>query len=289
MKALVILRTGKGDHKAVQEAVHREFKAAGIEYEIHEAKKKKQAEKLVKKRLNDGFDLVVAGGGDGTVSRVLSALRGTSIPLAIIPLGTGNMIARELKIPVDLDGAIAVITGEWRKKKIDAMKIGKHVYVLNAGIGISAQVIARTNKKSKQRLGRLAYLTHIVQMLRFRPRAIDIKLDGEEHHYRAVDVAVSNCGMVAKAVYPRGPEIRPDDGRLDVWVLGMEGAIDYARYLVGILFGRRKKARYLSARERVVIKSPYPMAAQADGNIIGTTPLEVEMLPRALTVVVPQV
>ena len=60
-----------------------------------------------------------------------------------------------------------------------------------------------------------------------------------------------------------------------------------ARYLLGLLFGRRKKARYLSARERIVINAPFPLAAQADGNIIGTTPLEVDVLPSALTVLVP--
>jgi YegS/Rv2252/BmrU family lipid kinase len=287
MKALVILREGKGDHAAVKKAMRREFKAAGISYQIRVAKKKKQVEKIVRKHCEE-FDLVIAGGGDGTVSRVLSGLGGTSVPLAIIPMGTGNMVARELKIPLDIDGAVALITGEFRKKKIDAMKIGKHLYVLNAGIGISAQVIARTKKKNKRRFGRFAYISNILQMLRFRPRTIDIKLDGEEHHYRAVDVAVSNCGAVAKAVYPRGPEIRPDDGRVDVWVLGMESAIDYARYLLGILFGKRKKARYLSAKESVEISSPFPMAAQADGNIIGTTPLAVKVMPRALTVVVPQ-
>lgn len=288
MKALVILREGKGDHAAVKAALRREFKAAGIDYRIRTAKKKKQVEKLVRKH-RDGFDLVVAGGGDGTVSRVLSGLNETSIPLAIIPMGTGNMIARELKIPVDVDGSIALITGEFRKKKIDAMKIGKHLYVLNAGIGISAQVIARTRKKNKRWFGRLAYVTNLMQTLRFRPRHIDIKLDGEEHHYRAVDVAVSNCGAVAKAVYPRGPEIRPDDGRVDIWVLGMESAFDYVRYLLGIVFGRRRKARYLSAKESVEISSPYPMAAQADGNIIGTTPLAVRVMPKALTVIVPPV
>lgn len=286
MKALVILREGKGDHTAVRASLRREFKAAGISYQIKEAKKKKQAEKFARRHAEE-FDLVIAGGGDGTVSRVLSGLRGTSVPLAIIPMGTGNMIARELKIPVDVDGAIALITGEFRKKKIDAMKIGKHLYVLNAGIGISAQVIARTRKKNKRWFGRLAYVTNIMQMLRFRPRMIDIKLDGEEHHYRAVDVAVSNCGAVAKAVYPRGPEIRPDDGRIDVWVLGMESTLDYARYLLGILFGKRKKARYLSATESVEISSPFPMAAQADGNIIGTTPLAIRVMSKALTVIVP--
>jgi diacylglycerol kinase family enzyme len=286
MKALVILREGKGDHAAVKAALRREFKAAGISYEIKEAKKKKQAEKFVRKHAKK-YDFVVAGGGDGTVSRVCSGLRGTSVPLAIIPMGTGNMIARELKIPVDIDKAIAVMTGEFDKKKIDAMKIGKHLYVLNAGIGINAQVIARTKKENKRILGRFAYLTNIGHMLRSRPRHVDIKLDGESHHYRAVDVAVSNCGAVAKAIYPPGPEIRPDDGRVDVWVLGMESALDYARYLLGILFGRRKKARYLSARESVEISSPFPMAAQADGNIIGTTPLAIRVVAKALTVIVP--
>jgi len=286
MKALVILREGKGDHAAVKAALRRELKPAGISYDIRVAKKKKQVEKIVRKQC-EKFDIVIAGGGDGTVSRVLSGLRGTSIPLAIIPLGTGNMVARELKIPLDIDGAVALITGEFRKKKIDAMKIGKHLYVLNAGIGISAQVIARTRKKNKRWLGRLAYVTNVMQMLRFRPRTVDIKLDGEQHHYRAVDVGVSNCGALAKKVYPRGPEIRPDDGRLDVWVLGMETAFDYARYVVGILFGKRKKARYLSAKESVEISSPFPMAAQADGNIIGTTPLSVRVMHKALTVIVP--
>jgi diacylglycerol kinase family enzyme len=93
--------------------------------------------------------------------------------------------------------------------------------------------------------------------------------------------------MVAKSAYPRGPDIRPDDGRVDVWVLGMESTLDYARYIVGRVFGRRRKARYLSATESIEISSPFPMAAQADGNIIGTTPLDVKVLPQALTVIVP--
>jgi len=287
MKALVILREGKGDHAAVKEALRREFKAAGIEYELLEAKKKKEAEKLVRKRRDDGFDIVIAGGGDGTVSRALSGLRGSSIPLGIIPMGTGNMVARELGIPIDVESAIKVITGEYRKKKIDAMKIGKHLYVLNAGVGINAQVIARTNKKAKRRFGRIAYVSTLAHAIRFRPRSVEIELDGEKHRYRAVDVAVSNCSAVAKKVYPPGPEIRPDDGRVDVWVLGMETTADYARYMLGLLFGRRRKARYLSAKERIVINAPSPLAAQADGNIIGTTPLEVEVMPAALTILVP--
>jgi len=159
--------------------------------------------------------------------------------------------------------------------------------VLNAGVGINAAVIARTSKKSKTRFGRFAYIATILQMFGFRPRFVDITVDGEVRRFRAVEVSVNNCGALAKAVYPKGPDIRPDDGRVDIWVLGMESVIDYLQYLVGILLGRRRKALCLTARERVIINSRVMMAAQADGDIIGTTPLEVEVLPASLTVLVP--
>ena len=121
-----------------------------------------------------------------------------------------------------------------------------------------------------------------------RPRAVDITIDGDDHRYRAVEVAVSNCGGLARAVYPSGPDIRADDGHLDVWILSMQTFPDYARYLVGILFGRRSQAQFFTAKKKVTIRTGSPMAAQADGDLIGTTPLEIDLLPAALTLVVPE-
>jgi len=289
MKALVILNAGagKGDHDDAGKAIALAFRRAGIDFEIIKAKKKKKALKKLRERLSDGFDLVVAGGGDGTVSGALEALHGTDIPLAIIPLGTGNIIAREFNIPVDVEGAIGVITGPSQKKKIDAMKIGDSVYVLSAGVGINAAVVAQTSDENKSRFGRLAYFASIMKMVPFRTRRIEVIVDGESHRYRAVEVAVNNCGTLARAVYPKGPDIRADDGCVDVWVLGMESFFDYFLYLTGLLFGRQKKARFFQARERVVINSVSPMTVQADGDLIGTTPVEIEVLPAALTILVP--
>jgi YegS/Rv2252/BmrU family lipid kinase len=290
MKALVILKedAGKNGHEAAADTVEREFTAAGIDFELVIATKKDLVDNIIRDRVGEGFDLVVAGGGDGTVSRACCGLQGTNIPLAILPIGTGNIVARELNIPIDVEGAVRVITESHRTTRIDAMKIGKAVYVLSAGVGINAAVIARTTRKSKHRFGRLAYVVGILRMLGFRPRRVEVTVDGTIHRHRAVEVAVNNCGTLARAVYPRGPEIRVDDGRLDVWVLGMETLADYLQYLAGLVLGRRKKALFFTARKHVVINSPVTLTAQADGDIIGTTPLEVEVLPSALTVLVPR-
>lgn len=290
MKALVIVsaHAGKGGHEAVRETITREFTAAHIELEVVETHPGDKPDEIVRARRGDGFDLVVAAGGDGTVSSVFDGLHGSAIPLGIIPTGTGNLIAREFGIPTELNAAVALITGTPRSMKIDAMRIGKRVYVLNAGVGISAAVIAGTTSKSKRRFGRIAYFATAFRIFRFRPRLLDVTVDGTSRKYRAVEVAISNCGILAKTLYPSGPDIRTDDGHLDVWVLSMASFLDYVRYLLGIIFGRRAKAQFLIAEKSVVITSGVPLTAQADGDIIGTTPLEIEVLPAALTVLVPE-
>jgi diacylglycerol kinase family enzyme len=289
MKALVIISpgAGKGDHGAVRETIARQFDATRIEYEIHELLGADKPGEFVRARLGDGFDLVVAVGGDGTVSGAFDGLHGSSIPLAIIPTGTGNLIAREFGIPTTLEDAVALLTGTPRSMRIDAMKIGERVYVLNAVVGISAAVSAGTTRKSKRRLGRLAYSCNGRQDVPIRAALARCYGRLARNAYRAVEVAISNCGILAKTLYPNGPEILSDDSHIDICILGMSTRLDYVRYLLGIISGRRAKAQFLAAEKTVAITSRFPLTAQADGDIIGTTPLNAEVLPGALTVLVP--
>ncbi|HEU4929920.1 MAG TPA: diacylglycerol kinase family protein [Candidatus Krumholzibacteria bacterium] len=288
MKALVILNlsAGKGASDSVREKIERQFAAANIDYEVVETGKDAKPGDVVRERMDEKFDLVVAAGGDGTVSEVFDALFGSSVPLGIVPTGTGNWIARELNIPTQIDDAIALIVHEPRTMVIDAMRIGKRVYVLNAGVGINA-VVAATPRESKKRFGLFAYVVTVFKTIRIRPRQLEVTADGTTHTFRAVEVAISNCGILAKKVYPNGPDIRVDDGHVDIWILSMKTMLDYTRYLIGLLFGRRTKAQFLIARQRVTITSKFPLIAQADGDVIGTTPIEAEILPGALRVLVP--
>ena len=293
MKAFVVLNpaAGQKDRESVREALASHFGASRIQYEVHETRKEDKPGEIVRARLQDGFDLAVAAGGDGTVSDVIEGLAGTSIPLGIVPTGTGNLVARDLGIPNEIDDAVGLIAGAPRSRKIDAMKIGKRLFVLNVSVGYSASVILGTTQVNKHRFGRIAYLgTMIAKIFTSRPRRIDVTADGIEHEYRAFEVAIMNCGMLAKMVYPKGPEIRIDDGQLDVFVLGLKTIRDYPRYVFGLLRGRSTDfvSRYIKAERLVAIRSDVPLPVQADGDIIGTTPIEVELLPGAVTVLVPE-
>jgi len=293
MKAFVVLNpaAGQNAHESVREALGSHFGAAHIQYEVHETLKADKPGEIVRARLRDGFDLAVAVGGDGTVSDVIDGLAGSAVPLGIIPTGTGNLIARELSIPLEVDDAVGLIAGAPRSRKIDAMRIGKRVFVLNVSVGISASVMSGTTGKDKKRFGRIAYLgTAIRKIFTLKSRYLGVSVDGITHEYRAIEVAIMNCGMLAKMLYPKGPEIRIDDGHLDVLVLGMRTIRDYPRYIFGIIGARPVDflSRFIKAERCVSIRSNVPLPVQADGDIIGTTPIEVEFLPGAVAVLVPE-
>jgi diacylglycerol kinase (ATP) len=293
MKALVILNpsAGNGERPGLCDALSRHFAAARIEYEVHETRKEEPLADMVRRRLLDGFDLVIAAGGDGTVSAVSDGLVGSSIPLGIIPIGTGNLIARELDLPDEVEQAVALIAGASSTRTIDAMRIGKRAYFLNVSVGISASVIGGTTRRSKSRFGRIAYIgTALLKVLSSRPRYLVVDVDGKAHPYRAIEVSIMNCGLLGKQFYPNGPDIRIDDGHLGVWILSMKTIWDYARYAIGVVAGwpLNSKAHFVRAEKNVGIRSNVPLPVQADGDIIGTTPVHVGVLAGVLRVLVPE-
>jgi diacylglycerol kinase (ATP) len=169
------------------------------------------------------------------------------------------------------------------------MRIGQRVYTLNISLGITASVIGGTTHQNKSRFGRIAYLwTGIRKIFTFRRRRLVVTVDGKVHTSRAVEVTISNCGILAKMLYPKGPDIRIDDGHLDVWILSAKTLQDYPRYLFQMITRRPAKtlSHFINAEKSVSIKSRVPLPVQADGDMIGTTPVEVEVMPGALTVLV---
>jgi len=292
-KALVIVSpaTGRSAQETVREALGRHFAAARIEYEIHEPRRGDSFGAVVRGRLRDGFDLVVAAGGDGTVSAVIDGLAGSAVSLGIVPTGTANLIARELNIPLEIDGAVALIAGAPRSRKIDAMRIGERVYVLVAGVGISASVAGGTTRKNKNRFGVVAYLgATILKIFEFRSRHLEVAVDGVTQKYHAVEVAIANCGILARMLFPKGPDIHVDDGHLDVWILSTKTLLDYPRYLFRVITRRPASPRvhFIEARKSITIRSSVPLPVQADGDVIGTTPVEIDVVPGALNVLVPE-
>ena len=292
-KALVVLNpsSGTAGGDKAEEALKGYLDKANLKYEIILTKKDENVGEVIRGRLKEGFDLVVAAGGDGTVSAVIDGLMKTSIPLSILPMGTGNLLAKELNIPLKIEDAVGVISSSPRSKKIDVMKIDKRIFVLNASVGYSPIILRSTTASEKNRFGNLAYFVNaIMHLFRLRLRGYEITVDGKVDTSRAVECMVFNAGAVARILYPKGPDVNLYDGHLDVWVLTLKTFLDYFRYPFYAAIGRPGKLLppMLSAEHSVSIKSKRSMLIQADGDIIGKTPVEIEIIPGALTVLVPE-
>lgn len=293
MKALVVVNpsAGRNSEGVVERTVDHHLRAANVVYALHTTRPGADLAREIHERVKEGFDVVLAAGGDGTVSSVLDGLMGSEVPLGIIPVGTGNLVARELGIPTSVDAAVALLVAQPQPVKVDVMRINGRAYVLNAGVGLSAAVVRDITRAQKRRLGFIAYVaTTLVKLISIRPRRLTVIVDGQHHTYRAVEVLVNNCGILARRLYPKTPDIRMNDGQLDVWVMSTQALFDYPRYLFATVFGREPhlEAQFLRAERTIYISNKVPLPVQADGDIIGTTPVEIELVPSAVTVLVPR-
>ena len=246
---------------------------------------------LARKAAREGRDMVIAAGGDGTVSAVADGLIGSKTPLGIIPLGTANVLARELGIPVDLEGACTLLAGPHAERAIDVMKVGHRHFFTQVGVGIDALMIRDTTTEHKRRFGRMAYLwTAATRLVGFQPRRFRLVVDDKETRTRASQVVVANVGTLGQPPFRWGPDIHLDDGRVEVCVVRARTAADYLRLAWHVLRHQHRLdrgVRYLEARRTVVIESSRPLPVQADGEVIGETPVEVAVVPGAVRVVVP--
>jgi diacylglycerol kinase family enzyme len=238
-----------------------------------------------------GARLVFAAGGDGTVRACAEALAGTGVPLAIVPLGTANLIARALGVPAQAGRAVDAGFGG-RDRRIDLASIdrastGASRFVAMAGIGLDAAVVGAARAQLKRRFGWVAYVVSGVTRLSLPPCDFTVCLDdGEPLRRRARCVVVANTGLL-----PGGfvllPGARLDDGLLDVGILAPSGPLGWVRVAGRILaHGRRpdRQLEHFQAR-RVQVSAAADLPRQIDGEVAppGRT-LSVSVCPGVLVV-----
>lgn len=250
-----------------------------------------------------GCEVVVAVGGDGTVRAVAEALVGTEAALGIVPQGTGNLLARNLDIPLnDIPAALARIRDS-EPKKIDMGWVDvdgeEHAFVVMVGFGIDAQMLVETNDDLKDKAGWLAYVEAMGRALAG-TEMTDITMtldDGEAQELRAHTMLIGNCGMVQGGIRLL-PDALLDDGLLDLLLVSADGPLqwlDTVRSFVwenGIrrIIGSVDEAvstdstRHVSAERATVVLSS-PLAFEIDGEEVGeVSTFSVRVQPAALTV-----
>lgn len=242
-----------------------------------------------------GADLVIVCGGDGTVREVCAELAGTGIPVGIIPAGTGNLLARNLSLPLYLRAAVDVAL-RGQDRAIDLVEVGgdgiedTHFLVM-AGMGFDAAIMEGVDEQIKKRVGWLAYVWSGLKALMFPPVRLEISIDdGPFTKHRARTVIVGNVGTLTAGM-PLLPDARIDDGLLDVVLLHPRRFLSWLPLAVRIL-GRRSHTDELVNRMRghtVAIRADRDTPRELDGDTLGAgRELRMRCLHARLLVRVPR-
>jgi YegS/Rv2252/BmrU family lipid kinase len=221
--------------------------------------------------VRDGADLVLACGGDGTVTACAEGVAGSGTPLGILPLGTGNLLARNLGLPLDLDAAlVAALTGSDRR--LDAGSANGHTFVVMAGLGFDAKMLDESSEPLKKRLGSAAYVLSALRHLRDRPVRVSLVADGgPPMRVRASAVIVGNVGWLQGGIRLL-PDAEPDDGTLDAVVLTARGWAGWIRLAARVLLRRPADGQMTTLQFRnLTITADREQPWELDGEVMGGT------------------
>lgn len=245
--AAVIYNPVKVDLEALRAAVNAAESTAGWQESVWFATSEEDpGGGMAREALAAGADVVLAAGGDGTVRAVAEALRGSGIPVALLPSGTGNLLARNLGLTLDnlKESVSTAFSGDDRKIDLGVVMAEREdgtrdsfVFVVMAGLGLDAQMIANTNPDLKKRLGWLAYVDAIVRSLRDKNQLnIRFSIDGSPARTARVHtIMVGNCGSLPGNILLL-PDAAVDDGVFDIVALRPEGFFGWVQVWVKIVW-----------------------------------------------------
>lgn len=277
-RAAVIINPSKSVDVDIRELINRRSEENGWGEPLWiETTKEDPGLGQAREALEQGADVVIAAGGDGTVRAVAEALAGTDTPLGLVPMGTGNLLARNLGLDVtDIDAAVTgALMGT--ERRIDVVRAvqngvpddsGEKVFLVMAGLGYDATIMADTNEDLKDKVGWLAYVDAGMRNLPGKPVKATITVDGRDvAHRRIRSVMVGNCGKVQGNV-EIFPDAKVDDGLLDVVVLAPRGRLGWLSVIAGVIGkgrGKDTSVEYYQGKT-VEVRLEHPEDYQLDGD-----------------------
>jgi len=261
--------------------------------EIYETTGKEDVTAICRAACERGASLVISAGGDGTLIGVANGLVHSPVPLGILPLGTGNDLARALLIPLKLDEALELLVSDHAVMEVDALRVGERYFFSTVSVGISSKMVDDTKSAAKKRFGRLAYVLAMVRRSSvFRLHRYTLTLDGQAHSIRAAEVLICNTTLLETPPFLFGPPETLSNGQLQVYVITARSLGDYMRLVWELLTGPGKRTARLShwavkrsVRIDALRRSPL---VQADGEVIGHTPVDIQLVPKAIRVIMPK-
>jgi diacylglycerol kinase (ATP) len=278
--------SGRGKSAAAAEVAALEFRRASLEVDVRPTAAAGDARRFAAELPADADALVVVG-GDGTLNEAVTGLV-RDVPVGLVPVGTANVVARDLRLPFSpVRAARTILAGNARR--IDVGRVNDRRFVAMVGVGFDGEIVRAIAAARRGPISQLTYVRPSIAALRsFRARPLRLTVDGVElpEDFYGVFVCNTRCygGHFAVA-----PDARIDDGvfHFAAWTDGTKARL--LRYAwAGLLKREADRARYGSGRRfRIAAKDGAAVAAQADGDPTDSTPLDVETLPGAVSLFVP--
>lgn len=289
MNVLAIVNPGSGtaQPELVEAAIVERFG----EVKIHRLQDGEDPGEVARAMSDPPLDLVIASGGDGTVSATARVVSRTRAQLAIIPSGTANVLAQELGIPLEISAACD-IAAYGAVKTIDVMEVADRIALCRVAFGLIGEVGQGTTSAAKQRFRGLAYAWNALPRIFDSPeRLFELEIDGRALATRASCIIVTNVGLVGWGDMRWGPQVVADDGRIDVLAIHTHTMSDNLRILWDAVSGDvagSEDASHFRAQCVVRVKSAPDVAVVVDGEPVPAGDVEIRVCPRALQVRVPR-
>ncbi|MBI3324349.1 MAG: diacylglycerol kinase family lipid kinase [Candidatus Omnitrophica bacterium] len=295
MKALVIYNPIAGPgQRTLQEAL-RVFLDHGWDITARETSAPQDAIRFAREAATAGYDAVIAVGGDGTLNEAANGVIGSQTALGVLPLGTVNVWAREMGLPVDdlPRAAQRLIAAQPRAVDVGEARTRQgppRAFVLWCGVGFDALIVRliEPQRDAKRRLGMLLFLLiGLKEAWGYRGRRTRLEVDGLRVRRRAILTLISNCQLYG-GVVRIAADARIDDGALDVVMFKGGGIAQTAWHLIKVFLGwHRGDPETESYRGSAVSLRARGVPVHVDGELIGTTPVDIRVIPRGLWILVP--
>jgi YegS/Rv2252/BmrU family lipid kinase len=288
----VIINPTAGQDQPILGVLNRVFHEAGVVWDVSITNRAGDARRFARAAVAAGVDVVAAYGGDGTVMEVASGLIGSRVPLAVFPGGTANVLSLELGISSDLAEASALVCNEeCAVLPIDMGQLGEDRYfILRVGTGLEADMVEGADRDLKNRLGTLAYALSALQAIqsptlsRYR-----LTIDGQVVESEGISCLICNSGNLGRAGISLSSAVSVRDGLLDVFVLQQANLASLVSLTRDVLTQTEPSAAALQhwqGQEITLVAEPN-QTVQADGEVLGQTPVTAKVLPGAVRVIVP--
>ena len=294
-RALLITNpaAGRTDARAVT-AIRDTLRSGGWSVEVLATARAGDARRFAAEGRARGIDVLVCYGGDGTAMQIAAGMVGSGIPLGLVPGGTGNVLAGNLRLPRrPAAAARAILQGKPLAIDLGAVERpdGTHYFAVCCGTGFDARLMAATGEAEKRRWKMAAYVARALAALPDVTSPLHrVTVDGEARELRAAMVLVANCGELVPPFLRLREDIAPDDGWLDVVALTADGTLGSLSAFLELLRRPRNGSRRVwfgrGRTVRVDVLEGPPRPVQLDGEPEGDAPFEARLLPGALPVIV---